>query len=222
MYKAILYKEWLKIRWAVLGYIIVLLGFLTYIGLEVRYWFGMNDPISIWLMVIQKKILYYSAIKFLPVFAGIVLAVVQFVPEVVKKRYRLTFHLPISETRSLLFMTGICTGILLLFSVIYILGLTIIGGSFFPREITSSSLLTVAPWLLAGLVGYLGTAAIVIESSWIYRLAYALMFTPFIMKLFAESGYNEFQFSFGSYLLVSLFYTIIVLFPGYRLRKGSK
>lgn len=222
MYKAILYKEWLKIRWMVLGYLIILLGFLTYIGLDTRYWFEMNDPIQVWLVVIQRKILYYTVIKYIPVFAAIVLAIVQFVPEMVKKRYRLSFHLPIGETHSLLFMIAIGIGVMLITSAIYLLGLTLIGMTFFPVEVTRSSLMTVAPWLLAGIVTYLGATAVTVDPSWKYRIVYVLLFAPFIHSLFLEGGYSEYQFSFGTYLLISLIFFIIVLFPGYRLRKGSK
>lgn len=221
MYKAILYKEWLKIRWIVLGSILAVLGFLIYIGLNVRQYFEMNDPINVWIYFIQKKVLYYSVLKYIPVFIAIVLAIVQFVPEMVKKRYRLFFHLPFSETKSLFYMSGIGLAHILLIAIILLSGLAFIGSIYFPMELTASSLFSILPWLLAGFASYLATSAIVLDPSWKYRVLFGLFFTPFIQSLFLESGYYEYKYSIGVYFLISLLFGIIILFPGYRLRKGS-
>jgi len=221
MYKAILYKEWLKIRWVVLGSVLVILGFLMYIGLNVRQYFEMNDPVKVWIYLIQKKVLYYSILKFIPIFTAIVLAIVQFTPEMAKKRYRLTFHLPFSETKSLLLMSGIGLAFILLIAIIHLIGLAIIGSIYLPAEVTISSLISVLPWLLAGFVSYLAASAIVLDPSWKYRVLFVLFFVPFIQSLFLEHGYYEYKYSIGIYFLISLLFGIIILFPGYRLRKGS-
>lgn len=221
MYQAILYKEWLKIRWVVLGSVLAILGVLGYLGLYVRLYFKMNEAINVWLYMIQRKVLYYSILKFIPLLIAIILAVTQFTPEMIKKRYRLMFHLPFSETRSLLFMTGVGLFSLLVNALLILIGLIIIGSTYFPAEVTVSSIITVLPWLLAGFVAYLATAAIILEASWKYRIIYALFFIPFIQSLFLERGYNEYQYSIGTYFLISLLFSIVILFPGHRLRKGS-
>lgn len=221
MYQAILYKEWLKIRWVVLGSVLVILGFMVYIGLNVRQYFEMNNPINVWVYFVQRKALYYSVLKYIPTFTAIILAIVQFAPEMAKKRYRLTFHLPFSETKSLLFMSSIGLAFILLIAIIILIGLAIIGSIYFPAEVTISSLITVLPWLLAGFVSYLATSATVLDPSWKYRVLMVLFFVPFIQSLFLERGYCEYQYSIGTYFLVSILFGIIILFPGYRLRKGS-
>ncbi|RKY60863.1 MAG: hypothetical protein DRP96_04815 [Candidatus Neomarinimicrobiota bacterium] len=221
MIKAIFFKEWLKIRWVVFGAVLLALGFLTYIGLNLRQYFKMNDPINVWIYFIQRKVLYYSILKFIPAFIAVILAIAQFTPEMVKKRYRLTFHLPYSETKSILLMSGIGLLIVLLVAVILLVGLAIIGSNYFPAEVTYSSLITVLPWLLASITVYLATSAIVLDPSWKYRILYALFFIPFIQSLFLEHGYLEYQYSLTAYFLVSLLFGVVILFPGYRLRKGS-
>lgn len=221
LYRAIFYKEWLKIRWVVVGSTLAILGLTGYLGLDVRQYFKMNEPINVWVFIIQRKVLYYSVFKYIPLFIGIILAVAQFTPEMIKKRYRLMFHLPYSETKSLLIMSGIGLSFLLLNALLILIGLGIIGTIYFPAEVTGSSIITVLPWLLAGLVGYLASAAVILEPSWKYRIVYTLFFSPFIQSLFLERGYNEYQHSLGAYLMTALLFGIIILFPGYRLRKGS-
>jgi len=221
MFKAIFYKEWLKIRWIVLGSVLAVLGFLIYIGLNVRQYFEMNDPINVWIYFIQKKVLYYSVLKFIPIFIAVILAIVQFVPEMAKKRYRLFFHLPFSETKSLFYMSSIGLALILLTAITLLAGLFIIGSTYFPTEVMISSLFSVMPWLLAGFVSYLAATAVVLDPSWKYRILYVLFFAPFIQSLFLERGYYEYQYSIGLFFLVSILFGIIILFPGYRLRKGS-
>ncbi|MBN2601772.1 MAG: hypothetical protein JXR87_07260 [Candidatus Marinimicrobia bacterium] len=222
MYKAILYKEWIKIRWWVIGYLVVMLGSLIYIGLDVRQWFEMNDAISVWLYVIQRSVPFFKSIKFVPILAGILLAIIQFVPEMVKKRYRLTFHLPIHENKSLIFMSFVGLGMIALFSILALLGLAIIGSIYFPREVSVASLLTMAPWLLASFVAYLGASAITVDPSWKYRIVYAVLLYPIIQSLFLGGNLGLYRFSLIRYILLSLIFILVMLFPGYRLRKGSR
>ncbi len=222
MYKAIFYKEWLKIRWVVFGSIIMVIGFLSYVNLNVRQFFTMNDPINVWIFFIQQKALYYTVLKYIPVILAIVLALVQFFPEMTKNRYRLTFHLPFNETISLFLMVAVGLLVMLLISILYIIGLSITGTIYFPIELTTSSLITVTPWLLAGFITYLGMSSIVVDPSWKYRLVYMLLFAPFIQSLFLEKIYCQYTRSIGLYLLFSILYIPIIIFPGYRLRKGSR
>jgi len=222
MYKAILYKEWIKIRWWVIGYLVVMLGSLIYIGLDVRQWFEMNDAIRVWLYVIQRSVPFFKSLKFIPVFAGILLAIIQFVPEMVKKRYRLTFHLPIDENKSLLFMSFVGLGMIALFSLLVLVSLAVVSSIYFPHEVSAISLLTVAPWLLASFVAYLGASAITVDPSWKYRVVYAVLLYPIVQSLFLGGNLGLYRFSLISYIFLSLIFILIVLFPGYRLRKGSR
>ena len=221
MIKAIFFKEWLKIRWVVFGSVLAVLGFLIYLGLNVRQYFEMNDSIDVWVYFIQRKVLFYSILKYVPTFIAIILGIVQFAPEMVKKRYRLTFHLPYSEIKSLLIMSGIGLALILLASFVLLIGLGIINSIYFPAEVTLSALFSVLPWLLAGIIIYLATSAIILDPSWKNRILYALFFIPFIQSLFLEQGYYEYRHSLLIYFMVSLLFGIVILFPGYRLRKGS-
>jgi len=222
MYKAILFKEWIKIKWVVVGFAATCLAALIYIGLDCRHSIEMSGAIKIWLFVIQRKNLYHSLLKYIPLFAGIALAVAQFVPEMTKNRFRLSFHLPIDEKKMLLFMVliGLLTNLLVY--ILIIVGLIISGSTFYPREIVSSSLITSAPWLLAGIAGYLATSMIVIESNWMHRIILSIISIAYFNLLFLENGYNEYRFSFLYYFIVAILFFITILFPGYRLRKGCK
>ena len=106
MYKSLIYKEWLKIRYFLFGYGIMIIVLTGYLFLDIRHTLAMEKPINVWLYLIQYKMLFYNMVKFIPLVGGILLGLTQFVPEMTKNRYRLSFHLPLPEIKMLLFVVS--------------------------------------------------------------------------------------------------------------------
>ncbi len=224
MYKALFYKEWIKIRWALLGYLSVVVLDLLYIGLNLRYEFEVASAIRRWLVTINYQIQYFSPIifKYLPVIGGLAIGILQFVPEAVKNRFRLSFHLPIEEKKMLLFEILIGIVFILAIYLIIIIGLLIIGNTFFPVELTRAAILTSLPWLLAGIIVYMATAMITSEPSWNKKIILMIL-TFFTLALYFQGrNFNQYNHCIIQYTILMLLFTITILFPGYRLRKGSK
>jgi hypothetical protein len=96
--------------------------------------------------------------------------VVQYAPEMVNKRLKLTLHLPLPEYRIVLSMLffGILS-LAVLFLLVY--GTVCIGvNRYYPVEITQWNLAAILPWLWGGIAAYLLTAWISIEPVWKQRL----------------------------------------------------
>ena len=222
MYRAILYKEWIKIRWAFAGFAAIVFAISVYIFFDVRHSIEFSGAIRNWVYIVNMKYIYYSALKYIPFFGGITIGVVQFIPEVLKRRMRLSFHLPVNGDLSLLFMVFIGLTANLIIDVLLYICLLTIGFTFYPLEIVISSLITFLPWLLAGLAGYLACVMIVTEQSWLYRALYIIIGYGFISLLHLEKGYSEYSFSIWKYVVIVLLFCITILFPGYRFRRGSK
>ena len=170
MIKSILYKECIKSRWTLLVMFIVLAGVVGYILVDVSRTIRVSSEVAVWEMVIQNGVTYIKYLNFLPLIGGILLGVVQFVPEMTNKRLKLTLHLPMPETKILLSMLlfGIIS-LVVLFGLTYIsvyLGLS----RFFSYEIVLWNLNLLLPWLLGGLVAYLLTVWICIEPVWKQRI----------------------------------------------------
>jgi hypothetical protein len=220
--KALLYKEWIKLRWLWLGALTLCLAALAYLAIDLRHILKVNAAIDVWLYIVQRKHLYYQILKYLPLLIGAVTSLAQFIPEMTKNRFRLGFHLPLPEKRFLLTMSSI--GILsnLLLDFILIAGLWVIGTLFFPSEIVSSSIQTSLPWLLAGLTAYFAAAIIIVEPTWHLRIYLTIASSAFIMLFYKEYGYNEYQASLWRYALVTGLFWLAILFPGYRLRRGAR
>lgn len=220
MFKSIIYKEWIKTRWVVIISFLAVFITLIYIQLEVRHYIELMTAFSNWLYIVQRKMLYYEIFKYFPLIIGVVISILQFVPEMSKNRMRLSYHLPISEKKLLLSMTSIGFSLLIINLAIIVGGLVGISYIYYPTEIVQSMLFTISPWLLGGIAIYFLTSTIILEPSWKYRIILIIIAFAFLKLLFMESGYNEYQFSIWKYVLIVVFFPLMVLFPGHRFRKG--
>lgn len=220
MYSALLYKEWLKIRWAFVGMALLSLLALTYIALNLAYYTEFMTAKGFWGNVILLGFPFFSEIKYIPILSGIVIAIVQFSPEMNLSRLKLTLHLPVEENT--LFLQMISLGFLilvLLFTVIALL-LWIIVGIYLPAEVVLMVLNTVLPWLMVGLASYFLTTAIIIEPVWTRRL---------IMIPFALGFLDLYYIAQNPHVQLNLFLIIfglltstLILFSGYHFKRGIK
>ncbi|MBN2280170.1 MAG: hypothetical protein JXQ65_06295 [Candidatus Marinimicrobia bacterium] len=222
MYRSLFQKEWIKLRWAFLAFLVIGYAALFSIASDLHYGIKMHGAVKYWSNVITYHSNYFSLLKSLPVLGGIAIALLQFVPESINRRYRLFFHLPINEQKILLFMLWVGTGITLVIDGLILIGLYAIATLFFPAEIVTISLLTTLPWFLAGIITYLGVSTLAIEPSWVQKIAIGVTTYFTFDLLLSERNFAQYNDVLVYYLLITLILGIIILYPGHRLRKGSK
>ncbi len=220
MYKAILYKEWLKIRWFYLGMLVLAFAVLGNIFLDVSHQLVFMEAKGYWYNVIFRGYKFYSFLKYLPAIFGLVIATAQFVPEMTSKRLKLTFHLPVKENKLLIQMVSLgVVAITALFAFILVL-LSGISAYYFPAEVVKSVVLTTLPWLGAGFFAYFTTVMIIIEPIWLKRIILGILSYSFIDTLFYSYTYNIYDRVLFVFLLICLLFSITILYSGYRFRKG--
>ncbi|MDG5800616.1 hypothetical protein QA597_09620 [Marinilabiliaceae bacterium ANBcel2] len=222
MIKSLLYKEWIKTRWfllaiAIAGAIIEIYMFLR-VGRSIR----LVGAEHIWDVVVNRDQFLFYHIKYFPLAAGIVLGLSQFIPEVIDKRIKLTFHLPLPEKTITSVMTGYgFTVLLALFLIQYV---SLLAGirSLFAFEITVTAALTLLPWFVAGICAYLACVFVCVEPSWRMRIPNFLIGVAIIRTLFI-SGFP------GAYIKMSLFmiaitvmFTLFLWLSVYRLKIGRQ
>ncbi len=175
MIKSLFFKEWTKSRWVLLIILLVLAAVTAYAFIGIARDIRLNGYGEVWEMILQKGVTHFNYLKFLPLLAGIVLALSQYVPEMTNKRLKLTLHLPLPEFRMLL--TMLLFGIVSLSILFLLTYLTINFGvkNYFSHEIAAWNLASVHPWLWSGLAGYLLTAWVCIEPVWRQRIFNAVM-----------------------------------------------
>lgn len=194
--KALSYKEWMKTRKLVGGWILLLAAVSVYAYIDLTYTIRMNEAVNVWFGILFQGTSVSALLMYLLPLAGISLAIVQFVPEMTQKRFKLTLHLPASETRlvssMLLFGYGVL-GVLYLCCLVF---LSLLVSRVLPFEGVSMMLSQVLPWTAAGLAGYGFTAWICIEPCWKQRAMNMLMAAGMLSVCFV-SVYPEAYAGFG-------------------------
>ena len=221
MVKSILYKEWIKIRLIVLITLGLSLMALINIFLKVRHDILFVDAANYWYSFLFRGVTYFGIIKFLPFVTGLAVAIAQYFPETVNKRIKLTFHLPVSENGVLISMHAF--GALVLVALfLVVLGLFTAGSAiFFPSNIIMASLLTMLPWFLGGLATYFLVALVLLEPVWLYRGLYTAIAAGFVTIFFTSASIGAFSPVLLPLALITLLLSSVVLFSGYRFRKGE-
>ena len=223
MWKSILYKEWLKIRWFAIIYAALGVLVVGNIFLKVQHDFEFSEAANYWYSILfhGNRFYEYSLFKFVPLLGALAIALAQYFPETVNKRIKLTFHLPVNENKALLVMVLFGAFCLFAIAAIQVLLFTGLSLLYFPAEIIQLALISVAPWFLCGFAVYFLSALIVLEPVWKYRFLYLLVavtFVPIYLQTAAARAYSP---ALPLLIIFAVLLSVALLFSGYRFRKGE-
>ena len=183
MWKAIVSKEWIKTRRYLFAALLLTAGFAGYGLLRLYRAVELMGAGHIWEVMVTRNAVFIDPIRFVPLLAGLLLAVVQFVPEMQRKCLKLTLHLPVPALATLGAMLAFGLAAL---SVLFGIGVAIVGLGPLPviaRELAGNILCTALPWFLAGMAAYLLGAWVILEPTWRLRAVNILM-SLLILRLF--------------------------------------
>ncbi|MDR2805467.1 MAG: hypothetical protein LBB85_07475 [Dysgonamonadaceae bacterium] len=203
MYQSLLYKEWIKTRSAVLIIAAVFLGAGIYSFLKLNEGIRLSGIVMVWENTVQKDPLFFPYFEYLPLLAGILLAITQYIPELQFKRLKLTLHLPLKESNILLTMLLYGIGILVLLTLITVPLLLWGLGRQFPAEMVCAGFQQLLPWFLACPVAYLITAWVCLEPQWKQRILNVLPGILFLSLFLLRTRSGAYQ-PFDPYLIVAL------------------
>ena len=215
---AIFYKEWIKTRWYFLLAVLATLGFTGYCMLRINRVVEMKGAAHVWEVMLQRDVIFIDMLQYIPLIAGILMAIVQFVPEMQRKCLKLTLHLPYPELK----MTGnmLLSGLILLlvcFASNFLLMEIYLNG-ILAHELKNHILLTALTWYLAGISGYLLVAWICLEPAWKRRILNRSIVTPNLLPVaYTESIQQVSPLFSGLYFVDSLFLVAL-----YRTVQGRK
>lgn len=221
MIRSIFYKEWIKI--GRISILLTIAGLLIIAGiyLTVRHDLLMKDAEIYWSDIVYQKYVYFSIFKFLPLLAGLLIGLAQFIPETIDKRIKLSLHLPINEEEIVLKMVGIGTTIVLLIFALLFVTMYTWGLVYFPTEILNKTASSITAWFLSGIAAYFLASFVILEPIWKYRILYILTGGAFITLFYKSNLAGAYQPALLPLLLCVLMASISSLFSIYRFRKGE-
>lgn len=221
MWRFIIYKEWLKIRWFLIGYLILGILGIGYLFLGLKHSLEFEGSRNLWSKILFLNLQFYSSVKYVPLIAGILLAFVQYLPEAINKRIKLTFHLPLGENRALMLMQAFGAGCLLIEMMLFFGLFTGISLIYFPMQLISDSLATILPWSLAGFAAYFIGSLVILEPNPVFRFCYSLIGVSFLTIYFAPADTASYQTANAELVVLTALLSFAFLFSAHRFRKGE-
>ena len=207
MIKALIFKEWIKIR--ALG----LLPFVLLAAALFAYWNRLSGLIAMrgatvtWLTIIEKEVVFFDGLFWVFVAAGLFWGFLQSIPESGEGKARLALHLPCPSALSLSVPT--VTGLLLiaLLTLAARLGLGFIHETAgFPPELEAALHAVLFPWVLAAVVAWCAAASVTAEPSRVRAVLIALFAAFYLTMLSARAGFGSYDESYCFYAAAVLFW----------------
>jgi len=221
MLKAIFIKEWLKTRLCVCLIWAATTGVIAYLLLALRSTIATSGAVETIATMLGRDIIFVNLMQFIPLLAGVCLAVVQWLPEMQNKRIKLTLHLPVSYTKSIGLMLGYGVACLLAMSLLNLALLWIVEAVWLPAELIRHTLLTMQTWYTAGILGYLLVSWIILEPVWKMRVA-AMCTAASLLALFFLTPQPEVYNRFLPILIVLTVACVLLPFYSiYRFKTGK-
>ena len=220
MIKAIFYKEWIKMRWFCLVAALFLAGFTAYALLRVQRVITFKGAAHIWEVMLEKEVVFIDILQYLPVLLGVLLALVQFIPEMTHKRLKLTLHLPFPQRKMILLMMGVGLAALAVLSAVQAFVLWCYFHTLLAPELVSRILLTSLPWYLAGLALYPLAAWVCLEPTWRRRVADILVAVGVCRLFFLSETPQAYDGMLPWLLALLLCVLFFPLLSVYRLKQG--
>jgi hypothetical protein len=220
VFGAILRKEWSKLRWPWIALIVLPLVHSSILCLQVRRLFVLHDAANVWSTWLGRGYLFFSPYLWWPLGTALLLAVWQFLPELQNRRFRLSLHLPCSESRIVL--SHLAVGLfalgttLVLPTVIFALTTS----RFFPAEFWPHLFWGLAPSFVGAAYLYFCAAATLLEPSWRIRAWLALLGAG-LLPVFLPGGWYEVHARILPWLLLwTAACVLLPLWTGQRFREG--
>lgn len=214
-----IYKEWLKTRWLISGVCASGISVLVYIFITLGRVFRHIGMVDVWDVIINRNNVLYAELKYYPLVFGALLGLAQFIPEIQKKRLKLTLHLPISQKNAYFSMQIYGLFVLFISFAVQLLILYIFSIVHFPKEIVENVFLTLLPWYSAGIIAYLFTALISLEPTWLRRIAYLFVAVGVLYFAFLREFPATYEKIWWLFLLLPIY---LLAFPWLSIERFKK
>ncbi len=220
MTKAIFYKEWIKMRWVLVVLASVFVAMIPYLTISIHSKFRFAGKAHLWTVIAERDVNLISQLQYLPLVAGLLLALFQFVPEMNKKSLKLTLHLPHPEKYTILKMMLFGFGSLTTIFIVTGGVLLLLLGILLPPTVIGAWLLASFPWYLAGLAAYLLTIWVCIEPSWKQRAINSIISGAMLTIFLRASGSFGYQHFMPGLIAVCLLAMLFPFYSVFRFKEG--
>ncbi len=221
MIRAIFLKEWWKTRLTICLIGIGWLALTVYVLLTIRNSMMVSGHVETIATMLSRDMLFIEPLRYMPALAGVVLAFVQWMPEMTQKRLQLTLHLPLPYPFSVGSMLGYGVFVLAAIAGVNLLLLGYVERLWVPAELIRTTLLTLLPAYVASLMAYLLTAWVVLEPTWSMRCLCIVMSIGLLALFFLNAMPLTYMRLLPWLVLLTVLCAGLPLYSVYRFQLGK-
>ncbi len=189
-YKALLQKEWIKLRYIlwIAPALVLYAAADTYFTLSTIQ--KAHEAFGLWTTLISKEPPLFDSFQYI-VFSGFLIGFYQIWPETQGKHVRLLYHMPMQPARIITLMLGAGLFLITTINVLALLAIiTVFQAFYLPWEIISSVLYAFAPFAILNYISYMTVFAFCAHKKWELKGLVILSCIIFYTLLWGIEGYN--------------------------------
>ncbi len=188
MFKAILYKEWIKSGRLVTLLLLLGIALCIYTIIMSTTALRVEGVVETWALILDKSVsIIPNFVEWFIIITPIVISISQYSMEMVNKRLKLTLHLPFKPWRIMAATQSFGILSTLAIYATMLVPITIYLCLCYPPELVCGMLGLLTPKILCGLAGYFLVGWIIIEPI-IYRRAIHLIISVAIISIFTTDA----------------------------------
>ncbi len=214
MFKSIFIKEYLKLKWSFFFLFLAEFVVLVHFTFKLYFSFSSIEPESMmwyqWIQLQQKPYFYLS---YFYVAIGVIIALIQFLLEMIKNRIKISVHLPL-DMRTIMGFHLLCGWFFVItLTAFFSMALVNIIGYYYPNDVLVVTLKDSLAYSFASIVSYTIMASVLVEKNRKKQFFKALLLILFIF-LFIKEEYSRIDFFWilifiiAPFLLLDSFYSI--------------
>ena len=184
MLSSMFFKEYTKTRVGIIATIVVIMAVIISSIVSLSHDIRIMSATQFLSMRVVSGWTVSQLLKVIPIVAGVVLAIVQYVPEAAYGRLKLTLHLPLKENEIIAMMCVYGWLVLVVMTVVSILVLTIMEMQYLPIEMVGRDISEAVRWSMCSLVAYNFTTSCTLERQTGGRIRWGLTGLAVIGALF--------------------------------------
>lgn len=222
MIKAIIFKEWAKTRTAFLIGLALIVCLTAYELLAMNRVATVKGVEHIWQIMLMKDNVFVNHLQYLFLIVGIGIALMQMLPEMELKRFKLTLHLPFPQNKmvALMLLCGFVEVVFL--SVLSSAIVAVYDASILTHELVWRVMLTMLSWQLCGVCAYFFTAAVCLEGRRVQRIALSLVGIGCVSFYYIGNAPEAYNFGLSFFILLALLSALLVYRSVYRFKEGQQ
>lgn len=220
MIKQIWTKELIKLNKLLLALFIMHIGVAVYYWMIINSSFKVSEAISVWQLVIERGVIFFSNFQTPILASAIAIGVMQFYPEVEKKRFRISCHLPMNENLMVISMPIFAVSVITCLWLFDVAAAYFAGRTFYPYEMYSEIPVIMFYWYVKALVLYALAAVLTLEPSWFQKIRLGIVLAATV-KVVGRFSYNSDRMFILTNLVLVCIIMLTVYYPALRFREGE-